>query len=54
MFEGLGVGSRLAYMDLPPRYSYVPILGACLYGITTPVGASLVQSALYIHNQMPC
>lgn len=38
MFEGLGVGSRLAYMDLPPRYSYVPILGACLYGITTPVG----------------
>ncbi|PCH38151.1 ZIP zinc/iron transport family [Wolfiporia cocos MD-104 SS10] len=38
MFEGLGVGSRLAYMDLPPKYSYVPIVGGLLYGITTPVG----------------
>ncbi|KZT11302.1 ZIP-like iron-zinc transporter [Laetiporus sulphureus 93-53] len=38
MFEGLGVGSRLAYMELPPAYSYVPFLGAGLYGITTPVG----------------
>ncbi|CCM04164.1 uncharacterized protein FIBRA_06326 [Fibroporia radiculosa] len=37
-FEGLGVGSRLAFMELPPAYSYVPVLGACLYGLTTPIG----------------
>ncbi|CCM04165.1 uncharacterized protein FIBRA_06327 [Fibroporia radiculosa] len=38
MFEGLGVGSRLAYMELPRKYAMVPIIGACLYGITTPIG----------------
>ena len=37
-FEGLGVGSRLAYMELPKKYSYVPIVGAILFAITTPVG----------------
>lgn len=40
MFEGLGVGSRLAYMELPRKYTYVPIVGALLYGITTPIGKS--------------
>ncbi|KAH7907011.1 Zinc/iron permease [Hygrophoropsis aurantiaca] len=38
MFEGLGLGSRLAYMELPPRFRYVPICAAALYGITTPIG----------------
>ena len=38
MFEGLGVGSRLAYMELPHKYAYVPILGGILFGITTPIG----------------
>ena len=38
MFEGLGVGSRLAYMELPPRYNYIPLIGAALFGITTPIG----------------
>jgi zinc transporter 1/2/3 len=37
-FEGLGVGSRLAYLDLPKKYNYVAIVGALLYGITTPIG----------------
>ena len=37
-FEGLGIGSRLAYMDLPKRYSWVPVAGAILYGLTTPIG----------------
>ena len=40
-FEGLGVGSRLAYMELPHRYSWVPVLGAVIYGITTPIGTSI-------------
>ncbi|KZT72026.1 ZIP zinc/iron transport family [Daedalea quercina L-15889] len=37
-FEGLGVGSRLAYMELPKKYAYVPVVGAILFAITTPVG----------------
>jgi zinc transporter 1/2/3 len=41
MFEGLGIGSRLAYMRLPPRYRYVPILAALAYGITTPLGIAV-------------
>ncbi|KAI0089462.1 ZIP-like iron-zinc transporter [Irpex rosettiformis] len=41
MFEGLGVGSRLAYMELPPKYHYVPLIGAFLYGITTPIGIAV-------------
>ncbi|KAH9967522.1 Zinc/iron permease [Russula dissimulans] len=38
MFEGLGVGSRLAYLILPPKYRFVPYFGSFLYGITTPIG----------------
>jgi len=37
-FEGLGLGSRLAVMQLPPKYHYVPIIAALLYGLTTPIG----------------
>ncbi|KAF8202190.1 ZIP-like iron-zinc transporter [Pholiota molesta] len=37
-FEGLGIGSRLAYLELPRRFRWVPIGGAILYGVTTPVG----------------
>ncbi|KAK0446900.1 ZIP zinc transporter-domain-containing protein [Armillaria borealis] len=37
-FEGLGVGSRLAYLDLPPKYRWTPYAGAALYGLTTPIG----------------
>ncbi|CAE6428158.1 unnamed protein product [Rhizoctonia solani] len=39
MFEGLGLGTRLAGLELPPSYrSWVPYAGAILYGLTTPVG----------------
>ena len=38
MFEGLGLGARLAFMRLPPKYNYVPVLAAVLYGLTTPIG----------------
>lgn len=37
-FEGLGIGSRLAFLNLPPGYGWVATAGAVLYGITTPVG----------------
>ncbi|EMD38804.1 hypothetical protein CERSUDRAFT_47146 [Gelatoporia subvermispora B] len=41
MFEGLGVGSRLAYLKLPQNYRFAPIVGALLYGITTPIGIAV-------------
>ena len=41
MFEGLGIGSRLAFMSLPAKYNWVPIAGAFLYGITTPIGIAV-------------
>jgi zinc transporter 1/2/3 len=37
-FEGLGVGSRLAYLGLPSEYDWVPMAGALVYGLTTPIG----------------
>ncbi|KAG5647836.1 hypothetical protein DXG03_007760 [Asterophora parasitica] len=40
-FEGLGIGTRLAYMRLPAKYNWVPIAGAALYGITTPIGIAV-------------
>lgn len=40
-FEGLGIGTRLAHMQLPPKYNYVAICGALLYGITTPLGIAV-------------
>ncbi|KAG1842171.1 ZIP-like iron-zinc transporter [Suillus subalutaceus] len=40
-FEGLGVGTRLAHLQLPPKYNYIAICGALLYGITTPLGIAV-------------
>ncbi len=38
MFEGLGLGTRLAALKLPPSYRWMPLAGAVVYGLTTPVG----------------
>ncbi|KAL4080539.1 Zinc/iron permease [Scleroderma citrinum] len=38
MFEGLGLGSRLAQLSLSARYRYVPVVAALFYAITTPIG----------------
>jgi len=40
-FEGLGLGTRLGIMKLPPRYNKVAIFGALLYGVSTPIGISI-------------
>jgi zinc transporter 1/2/3 len=40
-FEGLGVGTRLAQLKLRKEYNWLPILGAVLYGITTPLGIAV-------------
>jgi len=41
MFDGLALGSRLAYLDLPHKYRNVLLLGAFFYGITTPIGIAM-------------
>ncbi|KAJ7078059.1 ZIP-like iron-zinc transporter [Mycena epipterygia] len=41
VFEGLGIGSRLASVDLPSRYNYIPILGAVIFGLSTPMGMAV-------------
>ncbi|KAH0836531.1 Zinc/iron permease [Lanmaoa asiatica] len=46
-FEGLGIGSRLAFMQLAPQYKYIPYCGAFLYAITTPIG---IAAGLGIRN----
>jgi len=38
MFEGLALGTRLAALNLPPSYKWTPLVGAIMYGLTTPVG----------------
>ncbi|KAG9036343.1 high-affinity Zn(2+) transporter zrt1 [Tulasnella sp. JGI-2019a] len=38
MFEGLGLGSRLAFLDLPKAYNWARYVGACAFGLTTPLG----------------
>lgn len=37
-FEGLGIGSRLALLKVGEKHKWVPITGAIVYGITTPIG----------------
>jgi solute carrier family 39 (zinc transporter), member 1/2/3 len=37
-FEGLGVGSRLAFIPLPDKYRHVPTIAAIVYGLSTPIG----------------
>ncbi|KAF9508855.1 hypothetical protein BS47DRAFT_203890 [Hydnum rufescens UP504] len=41
MFEGLGLGSRLAYLALTPKYSWVPYAGAIAYSVMTPIGIAV-------------
>ncbi|KAJ7161144.1 ZIP-like iron-zinc transporter [Mycena filopes] len=41
VFEGLGIGSRLATVRFPPRYAHLPILGAVIFGLSTPLGIAV-------------
>jgi len=40
-FEGLGIGSRLAHLELPQKYHAAPVVAGLLYGIMTPVGIAV-------------
>ena len=50
MFEGLGIGSRLTYLVLPPEYRYITYVGAFLYGVTTLIGIVVGLSIRTAYN----
>ncbi|GAA5949382.1 hypothetical protein JCM3765_003391 [Sporobolomyces pararoseus] len=41
MFEGLGLGSRLAFLQLPSGFGWVPFAGALVYSAMTPIGVAI-------------
>lgn len=41
MFEGLGLGARLANLSLPKRLRWVPIAAGVLYACITPAGLAI-------------
>ncbi|KAF5336162.1 hypothetical protein D9611_006357 [Ephemerocybe angulata] len=49
-FEGLGLGSRLAYMDLAAKYHWIPVFAAVLYGFTTPLGIAIGLGVRHSYN----
>ena len=40
-FEGLGIGSRLAFLEVDKKYNWVPVAAAFLYGLMTPIGIAM-------------
>lgn len=50
MFEGLGLGSRLAVMRLPKGYGWVRYAGALAYCICTPIGMAAGLGAIQTFN----
>jgi solute carrier family 39 (zinc transporter), member 1/2/3 len=49
LFDGLALGSRLAYLDLPHKYRNVPLLAVFFYGITTPIGIAMGLHARMVY-----
>lgn len=41
MFEGLGLGTRLAFLPLPPRLNWVPYTAGVVYAFCTPIGMAI-------------
>lgn len=41
MFEGLGLGARLASLNLPRRLGWVPVAAALLFSMITPAGLAI-------------
>ena len=64
MFEGLGLGTRLAFLQLPREYGWVPWAGAGAYALCTPVGLAIglgvreglvsLHSAFVLQRVSPC
>ena len=41
MFEGLGLGTRLAFLTLPKSLEHLPLIGALTYSCVTPIGMAI-------------
>lgn len=41
MFEGIGLGTRLAFLQLPESWHWVPLFGGILYSAITPIGMAI-------------
>lgn len=41
MFEGVGLGTRLAFLRLPDSWRWVPLMGGILYAAVTPIGMAI-------------
>jgi zinc transporter 1/2/3 len=50
MFEGLGLGSRLALLPLGPG-SAIPFLGAVAYSLVTPIGLAIGLGVRHTYNE---
>ncbi|KAK0546233.1 hypothetical protein OC846_004532 [Tilletia horrida] len=49
MFEGLGLGARLAFLPLAPN-SIIPFVGGILYGLVTPIGLAIGLAVRSTYN----
>ncbi|SJX60119.1 probable ZRT2-Zinc transporter II [Sporisorium reilianum f. sp. reilianum] len=49
MFEGLGLGTRLAFLPLGIK-SWIPTLGAVIYGLVTPIGIAIGLGVRHTYN----
>jgi zinc transporter 1/2/3 len=50
MFEGLGLGSRLAVLRLPPQHAWIRYAAAVLYSVCTPIGMAAGLGAISSFN----
>ncbi|KDN41322.1 Zinc/iron permease [Tilletiaria anomala UBC 951] len=50
MFEGLGLGARLAFLPLHPK-SLLPFLGATVYACVTPLGLAIGLGIRHTYNE---
>ncbi|WVQ69139.1 uncharacterized protein L199_007354 [Kwoniella botswanensis] len=50
MFEGLGLGSRLASLNLPKNLGYTRWVAAAFYSICTPIGVAIGIGARHSYN----
>lgn len=41
MFEGLGLGTRLAALPLPQHLNWVPLVAGAIYACCTPIGMAI-------------
>lgn len=49
MFEGLGLGTRLAALPLKPK-SPIPFVGAIAYSVVTPIGMAIGLGVRHTYN----